>query len=210
MICLMTECRTRHAAPGELQIQVAAKENRVSMALAGPEGWPRRQDSRAGYLARAVCLSFPLVLWWCWDLCGLWNTLCLCFWSCVCFLGFQPSLINESAPCHPSSCISQSTFTSCCGSSPDQVEPGPLALQGWWDLPPGSESHVLCVSLTTHQAFDSVPFPACCITSNQMGSSDEVWRLRVCVRLPGLCVGNSRGIRLTAPGRGGRGWELSE
>lgn len=64
MICLMTECRTRHAAPGELQIKVAARGNRVSMALADTEGWPRRQDSRAGYLARALCLSFPLVLWW--------------------------------------------------------------------------------------------------------------------------------------------------
>lgn len=193
----MTVCRTRHPAPGELQIKVAARGNRVSMALADTEGWPRKQDSRAGYLAWAVWLSFPLVL------CGLWNTLCLCFQSCVCFLGFQPSLINESTPRHPSSFISQPTFTSCCGSSPDQVETGPLALQGWWDLPPGSESHVLCVSLTTHQAFDSVPFPACCITSNQMGSSDEVWRLRVCVMLPGLCVGNSRGIWLTASGGGG-------
>lgn len=141
----------------------------------------------------------------CWDLCGLWITLCLCFRSRVCFLGFQPSLINESAPRHPSSYISQPTFTSCRGSSPDQGETGPLALQGWWDLPSGGESHVLRVSLTTHQAFDSVPFPACCITSNQMGCSDEVWRLRVCAMLPGLCVGNSRGIRLTAPGRAGRG-----
>lgn len=156
-------------------------------------------------MAWAVWLSFPLVLGWCWDLCGLWTPLCLCFRSCVCFLGFQPSLINESAPRHPSSYISQPTFTSCHGSSPDQGETGPLALQGWWDLPSGSESHVLCVSLTTHQAFDSVPFPACCITSNQMGSSDEVWRLRVCVMLPGLCVGNSRGIRLTAPGQAGCG-----
>lgn len=38
---------------------------------------------------------------------------------------------------------------------------------------PDATSHIFWISKNTTGAFDSIPFPACCTTSNQMRSSDE-------------------------------------
>lgn len=89
---------------------------------------------------------------------------------------------------------------------------GPVAQ--WWHPALGGEdrvvswstSHIFCISKKKHsRAFDSIPFPACRTTSNQMAQEMKLWSLGVSLTAARSASGrqqNQRYFVKSSPWRG--------